>query len=152
MKAIRQHVPMGRRQPAPQEYGAKDFFTYSMELPTGLANGLTNSATFTIDNDSDFLWQKSTYFVNVGDAGFNEDSRPIPGVTLVIKDTTSGREMSTTQVPISAMFGTGELPFILPVPKLLARVTTISVTFANITDDTDYSFIGLYFHGQKLFG
>ena len=144
-------VPMG---PAPNAggYGAKDYFVYSAILTAALAAGGTGVASFNVDKDSDFLWQKSTYFVNVGSDGFLDGTRPIPGITVTIKDTTSGRDIMTAPTPVPAMFGTGELPFILPIPKLLPKVSTITVNFANITDNTAYSYVGLFFHGQKLFG
>lgn len=142
-------IPMGA---PPTQYGAKDYFIYAAVLATGIASGNTGSASFNVDNDSDFLWQKGTFFANVANDGFDSGSVPIPGVTVVIKDTTSGRDIMSQAVPISALFGTGELPFILPVPKLLPKTSTLTFSFANITDNTSYSFLGLYLHGQKLFG
>lgn len=142
-------LPMGA--PPPDAYGAKDYFVYSATLEAGLSSGLTDNAAFNVDNDSDFMWTKATYFVSVGGAAFDASTRPIPGITVTIKDTTSGRDIMTNPVPIPAMFGTGELPFILPVPKLLPRRSTITVNFASI-DDANYGFVGLYFHGPKLFG
>lgn len=136
-------IPMG---PAPAQYGAKDYFIYSVVLPTGIAVGGTTSGSFNVDNDSDFLWQKGTYFAN----GDSENTPPV--VTVTIKDTTSGRDLMTAAVPIPAMFGTGELPFILPVPKLLPKTSTITVNFANISAAENYSYLALEFHGQKLFG
>jgi hypothetical protein len=150
---VRRDFRMGAVAPAaPQEYGAKDYFVYSIVRPAGIAPAGTDAGSFNVDQDSDFLWQKATYFVMVANDGFLDGTRPIPGITVTIKDTTSGRDIMTTPVPIPAMFGTGELPFILPVPKLLPKVSTITVNFANITDNTTYSYVGLFFHGQKLFG
>lgn len=142
--------PMGA--PPPDQYGAKDYFIYSAVLTGGLSTGSTDVSSFNVDKDSDFMWTKGTYFALLtGGAAFNAGNRPIPGITVTIKDTTSGRDLMTTPVPIPAMFGTGELPFILPVPKLLPATSTITINFASI-DDADYSFVGLYFHGPKLFG
>lgn len=157
MPAIRRRIPMGA-VPGPigpdtqGEYGAKDYFIYDASLVNGLAPAGTGADSFNIDSDADFLWQKGTYFVNVANDGFLDGTRPIPGVAVTIKDTTSGRDIMSAAVPIPAMFGSGELPFILPVAKLMPKTTTIQVNFANITDNTTYTFIGLYFHGQKLFG
>lgn len=142
-------LPMGA--PPPDQYGAKDYFVYSALLTGGLGTGETDVASFNVDKDSDFLWTKGTFFALVGGAAITADTRPIPGVTVTIKDTTSGRDIMTAPVPIPAMFGTGELPFILPVPKLLPATSTITVNFASI-DDASYSYIGLFFHGPKLFG
>lgn len=139
------------RAPPADEYGAKDMFVYCAVLDGGLATGATDVATFNVDNDSDFMWTKGTYFALIGGAAFTASSRPIPGITITIKDTTSGRDLMTNPVPIPSMFGIGELPFILPVPKLMPRKSTITINFASI-DDASYSFIGLYFHGPKLFG
>lgn len=150
MKLRRQipNLPMGA--PPPDQYGAKDYFVYSAVLNGGLASGATDVASFNVDKDSDFLWTKATYWATDG-TGVTSATRLIPGVTITIKDTTSGRDIMTAPVPIPAMFGTGELPFILPVPKLLPATSTITVNFASL-DDANYSYIGLFFHGPKLFG
>jgi hypothetical protein len=153
MQMQRRNIP--RRPinaPPPASYGAKDYFTYSIVLPATLSAGGTTSGSFNVDKDSDFMWMKGTFYADIGNATQSASSRVIPGVTVVIKDTTSGRDIMTTPVPIPAMFGTGELPFILPTPKLLPAVSTITVSFANITADGDYTYLGLFFHGQKLFG
>lgn len=141
--------PMGA--PPADQYGAKDMFIYSAVLDGGLNTGSTDVASFNVDKDSDFLWTKGTYFASIGGVAFDYNTRPIPGITITIKDTTSGRDLMTTPVPIPSLFGTGELPFILPVPKLLPATSTITVNFASI-DDANYGFVGLYFHGPKLFG
>lgn len=142
-------LPMGA--PPPSAYAAKDFFTYGIVLENGITSGSNGNGSFNVDNDSDFMWLKGTYFAAVADAQQQSATREVPGVTVTIKDTTSGRDIMNVPVAIPAMFGTGELPFILPVGKLLPKTATITVAFQNITDG-DYSYLALYFHGQKLYG
>ncbi len=69
---------------------------------------------------------------------------------MQITDSGSGRNLFETPLPISAVFGTGELPFILPTPKLFAARSTINITVANFSAATEYN-LRFSFIGYKVF-
>lgn len=137
--------------PPANAYAAKDFFTYGIILPAELGSGETQTGSFNLDVDSDFLWQKATFYAQIGGSGQNNGNLVVPGVAVTIKETSSGRDIMTVPVPLAAIAGTGQLPFILPTPKLLPANGTIVVTFSNITGDSDYDYLGFFFEGTKLF-
>lgn len=136
---------------AADPYIARDFFTYVIALTTPIAAAGQAAGNVTLDADSDFVWQKFTYYADVGDAGQTNDTGVIGGLTLLITDTASGRSLSNVPVPLAAYSGNGQLPFILPVGKVFKASGQITVNLFNITDDTEYSSVYLCFHGQKGF-
>lgn len=131
-------------------YIARDFFTYVIALTTPIAPAATQAGNVTLDADSDFVWQKFTAYADIGDAGQTLADGVIPGLTLLVTDTASGRSLSNVPVPLAAYSGNGQLPFILPTPKIFKASGQITVNLLNISDQT-YSSVYLCFHGQKGF-
>jgi hypothetical protein len=54
-------------------------------------------------------------------------------------------------IPIPSFFGTGQLPFILPNPRLFMRNSTIQVAFTSFDAAAVYN-IRLAFIGYKVYG
>lgn len=146
--------PMGALPPpvnTGDPYIARDFFTYVIALTSPIAPAGTQAGNVTLDADSDFVWQKFTYYVDVGDAGQNAGNAEVGGLTLLVTDTASGRSLSNVPVPLPAYAGNGQLPFILATPKIFKASGQITVNLLNITTDITYSSVYLCFHGQKGF-
>ena len=72
------------------------------------------------------------------------------GVSVMITDTGSGRNLSNISAPISNFFGTGQLPFILPRQRIFIANATVNVTLNNFVG-VDYNTIKLSFIGEKKF-
>lgn len=142
---------MNARNAQVSKYMAKDFFVYQIGFTAALAPAGTASSQVTLDADSDFLWQKFTGYAQVASDGMTASSLVVPGVSVVITDTASGRQLMNAAVPLPALMGTGPLPFILPTPKIFQSRGTITVNITNITDNTTYSELFLDFVGTKLF-
>jgi hypothetical protein len=53
-------------------------------------------------------------------------------------------------VPVVNLFGIGEIPFILPVPRIFKARSSITVAVANFSAATTYN-LRLSFIGTKLF-
>jgi hypothetical protein len=136
---------------AESKYFAKDFFVYQIGPFGSLAAAAQLPGNVTLDADSDFLWQKFNVYADVGDDGQTASAAVIPGITITIKDTASGRDLMNAPIPLAALAGSGQLPFILPTPKIFQARGTISVQVQNITDNTTYSSLYLSFIGTKLF-
>jgi hypothetical protein len=132
-------------------YIAKEYFTYEINLPAPLVAGANANGYVTIDKDSDFFWQKATAHVTVGNQGTTRQNEQIPEVDIIITNTTSGRAIMNTQVPIRNIFGTGEIPFILPIETYFGATSQIACTFYNVSANLDYSTVKISFIGIKAF-
>lgn len=127
-------------------YQARDFFVYSL-VYASLAPGAANTQNLSIQADSDFIVQKMAFGANLAGASQTDSTRIIPLATLLIVDSGSGRQLMNIAVDFSSIFGTGQLPFILPQPKIFLAQTNIAVTLTNVSAAETYnirlSFIGL---------
>lgn len=140
----------GQPLPQPQDpYFARDYFIYEVDF-SALANGSSETQTFTIQADADFLWSKATYFADIAAAIQTDSSRVIPLCTVLIQDTGSGRNLMASATPVSNVFGTGELPLILPRQRLFVARSQVSVTLTNFSAATTYN-VRLSFIGEKAF-
>lgn len=135
-------------QPA-DPYFARDYFVYELDF-SGLAAGGSSTQTFTIQADSDFLWSKATMFADIAGAVQTDSTRVIPLCTCLIQDTGSGRNLMSAAAPLPSIFGTGELPLILPRQRLFVARAQVSVTVSNFSAATAYN-VRLSFIGEKAF-
>lgn len=69
---------------------------------------------------------------------------------MTIQDTGSGRNLMNTAVPVASIFGTGQLPFILPRQRIFLANATVNVTLTNFDVAADYD-LYLSFIGEKGF-
>lgn len=120
---------------------------------TGLATATSADGSFTTQNDSDFIITKTTYYCHtVTTAAPTESTRVIPWATVLLKDSGSGRQLQDSATMLSALFGTGELPYIWGMPYKVNGNSTITATVANITTGAGETYnIRLQFHGVKVF-
>jgi hypothetical protein len=128
---------------------ATDFFVYHVSI-AGLQSATATTESINIQADSDFELQNLTYFATEDNADQTASSRIIPLVDLQITDTGSGRQLFQKALPLINVFGTGELPFILPRPKIFRAKTQISLSLANFNATSTYD-IELSFIGRKIF-
>ena len=135
-------------------YSARNFFAYEADTlpsyPAGLAAGAAAQISFNIAGDSDFFWTKFTgiAFTTGNEAG---SLTSIPAVSLLLTNTTTGRQYSSNAVPIASMMGSGQLPFILPQITLWQKKSTIQIQLQNLSSDTLYTNVQLTFLGIKAF-
>ena len=139
-------------------YIARDLFEYVIpfypnnNLPAGgLVSGATATGVVNIDTDSDFFWQKGMYFATEADADETLSSEIVPLIGVTIQDTTTGRNLSNDNVPVTSIFGTGSLPFINPIEKYFAARAQIKATITNFSAATTYTRLYLVFSGIKAF-
>lgn len=139
----------------------RDFYVYEAQaLAAALTAGVGIQVTDTIqiEADSNFILQKWTYHCQAPAAtaiasaavGLVDSQRIIPAASVQLIDTGSGRQLMQNPIPIPSLFGTGELPFILPNPRLFQRNSTIQVVFTNF-DATNAWTIRLAFIGYKVY-
>ncbi|HXU18968.1 MAG TPA: hypothetical protein VN788_00135 [Verrucomicrobiae bacterium] len=100
---------------APGMYNDLLYF-YPLNPPQLLANAVNIAAVVTIDNDSDFLWDRII-----------ANSTGLFSVTLT--DRFTSRPLMPSNINGENLAGTAQLPFWLPVPYKLRRTSTIQASF-----------------------
>jgi len=127
----------------------KDFFIYEEDF-SAIASGSSQTGSINIQADSDFVVQKLTFFSDIAGAVQTDSTRVIPLISLQITDTGSGRNLMESAIPVSNLFGTGQIPFILPQPKLFLARSSVTITVDNFSDSTTYN-LRLSLIGYKVF-
>lgn len=144
-----------RRQVAPQALRdivaveQRDLYVYDLSA-LALAAAGTASDSINIDTGSSFVLQKLTFFADIAAAAQTESTRIIPLVKIQLTDSGSGRRLFNSELPIPLIFGTGEIPYILPVQRVFAGGSVISASFTNYAAATTYN-IYLALHGARVY-
>lgn len=137
----------------PNRYEGQDFFTYAIGLPSGtsLAPAAATTLTFQIDGESDFFWDKATVSALVASDGTSYSADLKPAVLITIVDSISQRPLMNNPAPVGNLFGTGQLPFILPIRKLFYSKANVKLQISNYSDNSTYSHLDFSFIGIKAF-
>lgn len=121
----------------PNVQGNKDFYAYAF-TESSIASGATQSKTVTIEADANFIAHKLTIFASIAGAAVTESSEVLPLVVLQITDNGSGRNLFNQPVAIPTIVGSGQRPFILPIPRLFRSNSSINFTYTNFSAGTTY--------------
>jgi hypothetical protein len=137
----------------PSRYEGQDMFTYTIGIASGttLAPAGTTTLTFNVDGESDFFWDKATVNALIANDGTSWSADEKPAVYVTIVDTNSQRPMMNNPTPVGNLFGTGQLPFILPIRKLFYSKATVKLTLQNFSDNKTYTQLDFSFIGIKAF-
>lgn len=131
-----------------------DFFVQEIDFTAAGANAAIHNTTvngfFTVQANSAFLWERSAWYATVANAAFNVGNQPLPSIAVTIQDQGSGRILMTAGVPLFSIFGNGQLPFVLPTPRIFMPSSTVSLTVQNFDAAVDYN-LRLSFIGTKIF-
>ena len=124
-------------------------FIYTAPFPASLAAAGNATFNINIQKDANFKILAGTFMVDLAGLAQVDSTRVIPLVDVLLTDTGSGRAFMDRQVPIEAMFGTGELPFPWPMPKIMKALSTLQVQVFNVSAATAYTNLRLCFIGTK---
>ena len=118
----------------------KDIYTYTFIFSRAqLIPNAVLTDTINIQNDSQFLWTKATFFARINDTdAIQYQSRVIPQVTFQWRDTSSSQQLFNFPVFINNFWGFGEIPMILPEPKLMEPRTSVTVDVTNLHATESY--------------
>lgn len=133
----------------PRSQFVEDFFVYNVNY-ADIAPGDTQQGNIQIQADSAFKWTAAAMQADTDEAAYTEATRPLPLCTLQIVDTGSGRQLFFNPLPIETIFGSGGLPFILPVPRIFMARSNISLTLTNFDAAVTYN-VRLQLIGTKVF-
>lgn len=133
-------------------FGVRDFFIYEIDIAALAGNSGTAQGSFTVQADSNFLWQSGMMFADISHGVQTSSSVVVPDVQLTITDTGSGRQLMSAAVPVTSIFGLpGNVqPFELCTPRFFRAQTTVNVSLVNSSTNNTYN-IKLQFIGTKFF-
>ena len=116
----------------PQVQYQEDYFIYGVDFPSIAANG-SSDANIQIEADSYFKWIKGTFFAFITgqDPAETDSTRNVPPLRIQITDSGSGRQLYNIPINVNSGFGTGVLPFILPIPRIFLPRSNIAFTAQN---------------------
>jgi len=63
----------------------------------------------------------------------------------------SGQQLMNTPVPLGSLFGSGQLPFILPYPRVMRANSQLQIQIVNFDAAVITAQITLNFHGRKIY-
>jgi len=120
------------------------YFSYTMVF-ANVASAANASAQLQIDAASDFLVTSQSFSV-IDDV----TTLAVASAALIqINDGGSGSTLWNTPTPLPNLFGTAQLPFLLPMPRLFTANATMTGTLNNKTTANASTFF-LSFHGVKI--
>lgn len=117
----------------------KDFFVYQLNF-LALVAGAQATQALQFDASSDFTWLYSAYAADTAAAAVTEATRVYPLATVLITPSDSSAQFSNgIGVPIPAIFGNGENPFLMPVPRMIAARSSLSFQVNNYDAAATYN-------------
>lgn len=133
-------------QPAKWE----EFYCYGTGRLSAITAGGTLTTSITIQADSDFVIEKTTYYAHLAGAAVTVNTTVVPNVEVMLTATGSGQNLMSASVPIYAIFGTGGLPFIWPFPRLLVANSVLQISLTSFEASVT-PVLSLNFHGRKRY-
>jgi len=121
---------------------------------TGAANNIAAGGVATtnvqIDAGAPFLIVTQSYDANTLGAARAPATLTVPNALVLLTDTGSSRQLMDVATPVANIFGTGQFPYILPVPKLMAANSQLQVQVTNVDVAAGFN-LRLSFNGYKLY-
>lgn len=132
-----------------QMFGTRDYYIYELDF-LAVAPAGTPQSSFTIQADSNFIWQYGCYWADIAAATETNNTRVLPNITTMIQDTGSGRQLASNPVPVPSQFGWGQDVYELPTPRLFMANSQVTVNLVNFDAAVTYN-LRLQFIGTKLY-
>lgn len=130
---------------------AQQFFSYNAVFQN-VVSGASPIYTLTIQADSDFEVQKLTGVVLYNfTSPDTATTLAVPAVSVMINDAGTANPWMDQPVPVYSLFGSGQLPFVLPNPKLIRRTKQLVIQLYNNFTAQDLRYVALSFIGRRLY-
>lgn len=128
-----------------------DFFVYNTSF-SDLNSGQSQTKSIQIQANSHFEVQKLAFTAFYGAAAADQNTTlAVPLVSVLITDTGSGRQWSDQAVQLTSLFGTGQLPALLPTPRILPAASQITIQVNNLFTAQNIVLLTLAFIGRKVY-
>lgn len=101
-----------------------DFFVYPVNFLL-VAAGAVVQQVLNIDAGSNFTWYYGAYAADMNGAAQTNGTRTYPLADILITPSDSAAQFMQAAVPITSLFGNGENPFVMPVPRILEARSSI---------------------------
>lgn len=124
------------------------FQTYELTFgPLAAAGGFAQKS-FQVLTSDDFWWLKSqAFFYDVN--GLQISTLQSPNMDVLLQEGAAQSQFSNQAVAIASIFGTGQIPYILPAPHVIVAGATFNVIVTNRHVATQYS-VRLAFSGVHV--
>jgi len=127
------------------------FYVYNPAAPPVIAQGAT--ATFSLTLQADYNFACYSLAASIIDKTASTTVLPDNSTALIqIQDTGAGANWFANPVGLATVFGSAQLPFNLPVIRIVAKTATLSFTITNTKDGTAAAGVTYYLSliGTKL--
>lgn len=130
----------------------KDWYSYQAAF-AAVANGVPQSTTITIEQDSDFWITSLQQFTATSAATPTESTEILPMILIMVIDSGSGRQLFSSPIPLTSVAGNGQRPHYLRYPRLVRRSSSLQVSVLSYDPTTaSYGFVKVIFEGFKQYG
>lgn len=126
----------------------KVFSGYVIDI-AALSEGSSGTGSVTIQSDSDFVVQQLTGVGLLNDNTYITGAGPV--ATVQITDTGSAFNLFNSPIYWANLFGTAQLPYILPVPRLIKANAKINVTINLIDEGASDNHFQVALLGYRLY-
>jgi len=127
-----------------------DYQLYVIPLLAIAAAGGVKNSVLTMNATFEFEWLYSTMtaYNSAGDTAWTQNTRQLPDILVMITPGDTSSQFMNAALPITHIFGSGENPYVLPAPRVLPPLATMS--FAATNNDTAIVYdVYLTLHGIK---
>ncbi|MGH8744519.1 MAG: hypothetical protein ACREUY_09605, partial [Burkholderiales bacterium] len=128
----------------------QEFFVYSTGRLAAIAAGGIVTTFLNIQADADFVLEKLTYGADIAGAAVTINTYPAPNVLVLLISSGAGQNLFQNPLPLTSLFGTGALPFILPFPRVLPANSQLQITLTSV-EAVSTPLLTLNFIGRKLY-
>lgn len=123
--------------------------TYTLTFPASALTGGGGSSqqSFIVETLYDFWLFKQSAFVYDSN-GLGVSTLQWPFIAVLMQDGATQQQLVSAASPIASLFGTGQLPYVLPQPHMVSGGATFNVTATNNHASTAFtaviSFTGVH--------
>lgn len=134
-------------------------YTFEVDFTTGVtfpgqfaapAAGASVGGNFLVDTSAPFMLVSQTFKSDLAAAAFLSGTQVLNNQLVFIQDQSSNRNWMNFAVPVLSLFGTAQLPYFLPQPRLIPANTNVQITLSN-GDAAAVPNTRLSFHGYRMY-
>lgn len=106
------------------------FANYELTFAALAASTGSSQQSFQVESNYDFWWIKAEAYV-YDSAGLGVSRLQWPNLEVLISEGASNQQLMNQAVSLNSIFGSGEIPYILPRPHTIQGGSTLTATVYN---------------------